>query len=240
MTTFAATNFKELQKYESFASVEEMDNSIYKYIDHINQYVPQSVIDVLLCLGRASLRCVGLSFMKQATIAKMTGYSRKTINKALKKLESLGVVDSVRTKTKSGRPSVKVMRILPFCLDRLHAGVTSMEADEASNDAGLTLVDEFEPFKNNHLKQERDNKQAVRGNIEKVLSFFKMKLEDRVKDGDKIEHLSSYAERVLRHEERKLLIKQQRQQQQQRKQRQNVHTTPKVDFNLFANMLGFE
>jgi biotin operon repressor len=154
--TFAAIDIQELKKHESFPSVEEMDKSIYSYIDHIRKDVPQSVINVLLCLGKASLRCVGLSFMKQATIAEQTGYSRKTINKALKTLESLGVVDSVRTKTKAGRPSVKVMRILPFCLERLQQGVTSYIGDKASHDGGLTLIDDFEPFETESQKQERD------------------------------------------------------------------------------------
>src|SRR5699024_769818 len=124
-----------------------MDQSIYDYIEHIRYDVPQSVIDVLLCLGRASLRYVGLSFMKQATIAKETGYSRKTVNKALKTLESWGVVDSIRTKTKAGRPSVKVVRNLPFSIERLHQGVTTNEADECNNDGDLTLIDKFETLK---------------------------------------------------------------------------------------------
>src|SRR5699024_1635431 len=124
-----------------------MDQSIYDYIEHIRYDVPQSVIDVLLCLGRASLRYVGLSFMKQATIAKETGYSRKTVNKALKTLESWGVVDSVRTKTKAGRPSVKVVRILPFSIERLHQGVTTNEAENKSVDNIDNMdVDQLQDF----------------------------------------------------------------------------------------------
>lgn len=165
MTTFAAINLKELKHFETFENIAQMDESIYNYIDFIQNDVPKSVIDVLLCLGKASLRCVGLSFMKQGTIAKETGYSRKTINKALKTLEALGVVDSVRTKTKAGRPSVKVVRILPFCLERLQQDVTSYKGDEANNDAELTLVDSFEPFEQEskkHLKEDnKDGEQDI-------------------------------------------------------------------------------
>lgn len=124
-----------------------MDESIYNYIDYIRHDVSKSVIDVLYCLGRSSLRCIGLSFMKQATIAKETGYTRKTVTKAIKRLEALGVVDSVRTKTKKdGRPSVKIIRILPFSLERLQQAVTSTEGDGANGDDGLTTIDEFEPL----------------------------------------------------------------------------------------------
>lgn len=219
MTTFAAINFKELRQYESFSSIEEMDKSIYEYIDHIRKDVPKSVIDVLLCLGKASLRCVGLSFMKQATIAKETGFSRKTINKALKTLETLGVVDSVRTKTQSGRPSVKVMRILPFCRERLHHKFSSNEGDEANGSKGLTLVDEFEPIKDESLKQEKHNisdsptiiqKVAklsttidLDGNLKNIVRFLALKVGDKVKQGLQIESFSSYCEKVLANEIRK-------------------------------------
>ncbi|AXI31452.1 hypothetical protein CIB87_21300 [Priestia megaterium] len=166
MTTFAAINLKELKEHESFKSLEEMDKSIYQYIDHIRHDVPQSVIDVLLCLGRASLRCIGLSFMKQSTMGNMTGYSRNTINKALKTLESLGIVDSVRTQTKSGRPSVKVMRILPFCLETLHQKITSTESNKPNGDNELNLIDEFEPIlteSKKHLKED-----SIQDNIDEI------------------------------------------------------------------------
>jgi biotin operon repressor len=220
--TFAAIDIQELKKHESFPSVEEMDKSIYSYIDHIRKDVPQSVIDVLLCLGKASLRCVGVSFMKQATIGEQTGYSRKTINKALKTLESLGVVDSVRTKTKAGRPSVKVIRILPFCLERLQQGVTSYIGDKASHDWGLTLIDEFEPFVTESQKQEidiiSDNKEIIEkvsnlsttidldGNLKNIVRYLALKIGDKVKKGLQIQSFSSYCEKVFSNEIRKFAV----------------------------------
>ncbi|MDE4086201.1 helix-turn-helix domain-containing protein [Planococcus maritimus] len=156
-----AINFEELRKHESFKSIVKMDESIYTHIDHIRHDVAKSVIDVLLCLGRSSLRCVGLSFMKQATIAKNTGYSRKTVNKALKTLEAYGVIDSVRTKTKKGRPSVKIVRILPFCLEKLQQAVTAIEAAHAYGDNGLNMIEKFEPFKSESPKTLKEDKNAV-------------------------------------------------------------------------------
>lgn len=158
MTNYTAIDFKQLKQYESFSSVAEMDKSTHNYIEYLQgKGVRQSVIDVLLCLGRASLRVVGVSFMKQDTIAANINLSRKTVNRALKTLEQFGVIDSVRTKTKKdGRPSVKVVRILPFCLERLHQAVTSMESEEVNGDNGLTLVENFEPIfteSKKHLKE---------------------------------------------------------------------------------------
>ncbi|AQX56049.1 hypothetical protein BC359_18215 [Priestia flexa] len=147
-----AINFKELRKYESFTTIDEMDDSIRQYTEHLRNDVAQSVVDVLWCLGRSSLRVVGISFKKQGTIAELIGLSRKTVNKAIKTLESLGVIDSVRTKTKKGRPSVKIIRILPFCLEKLHQAVTSNEVDEANNDVALTPIEIFESINLNQQK----------------------------------------------------------------------------------------
>ncbi|MFE4525840.1 hypothetical protein ACFRCQ_27860 [Cytobacillus firmus] len=215
-----AINFQELRKFESFKSISEMDESIYEYIDYLRNEVASSVIDVLLCLGRASLRCIGISFMKQATIANATGYSRKTINKAMKELEEFGVVDSVRTKTtKGGRPSVKVVRILPFCLERLQQRVTSRETNEVNADKGLTLIDEFEPFVTESPKQEKniisDKKSIIQkvsqlstnieldGKLKNIVRYLAIKVGDRVKNGLQIESFSSYCEKVLSNEIRR-------------------------------------
>ncbi|MEK4406685.1 helix-turn-helix domain-containing protein [Sporosarcina sp. FSL K6-6792] len=224
MTTFAAINLKELRQHETFASVGEMDKSIYEYIDYIRHDVPQSVIDVLLCLGKASLRCIGISFMKQATIAKDTGYSRKTINKAIKTLETLGVVDSKQTKTKAGRPSVKVMRILPFHLKRLQQGVTSYEGDKANGGNVLTLIDEFEPFVQESLKQENNNiresqsiiekvsklstNMDIDGNLKNVVRYLALKVGNKVKEGLRIESFGAYCEKVFANEVRRFAVMQ--------------------------------
>ncbi|MFS0688292.1 helix-turn-helix domain-containing protein [Sporosarcina sp. 179-K 8C2 HS] len=222
MTTYTAINLKELQKHETFKSVAEMEKNIYDYIEHIRHDVPKSVIDVLLCLGKASLRCVGISFMKQATIAADTGYSRKTINKALKTLERLGVVDSVRTKTQAGRPSVKVMRILPFSIERLQQAVTSSEADKANSDNGLTLIEEFEPFVQESVKLEsniiRDSKSIIEkvpklstdidldGTLKNIVRYLTLKVGDKVKQGLQIESFGAYCEKVFSNEIRRFAV----------------------------------
>ena len=200
---------------ETFDSIAAMDNAIYLHIDRIKNIVPKSAIKLLLKIGSHSLLAVGLSWCKQSTLAKELGVSRQTINALIKKLKELGVIRSFMTITKSrNRRSVNLLAIQPFD----NNGFTSEEAGEASKDEGLKVKIENEPFKQNHLKQEKNNKKAVQGNIDKILSFFKMKLNDRIKNGDNIEHLSSYAERVLRHEERKAAIKKQQQQARKAKE----------------------
>jgi DNA-binding MarR family transcriptional regulator len=232
MRAIKTIDFEELKQYESFNSIEEMDKSIYRYIDYIRHEVSKSVIDVLLCLGRASLRCIGISFMKQSTIAKETGYSRQTINKALKTLESLGIVDSVRTKTKSGRPSVKVIRILPFCLETLQQHFTSKEIAESNGDNELKLVEGFEPIKDESTKQEnnyKDNQSIIEkvaklstdlhfdGNLKNIVKYLALKLGEMIKKGLEIKNFGAYCEKVLANEVHKYAIKKQLEERQRQK-----------------------
>ncbi|MEG8975378.1 helix-turn-helix domain-containing protein [Priestia megaterium] len=254
MTAFTAINFQELKQYESFSDKYEMDKSIYEYIDFIRHDVPQSVVDVLLCLGKASLRSVGLSFMKQATIAEQTGYSRKTINKALKALEKFGVVDSVRTKTKAGRPSVKVMRILPFCLERLQQRVTAREANETNGDNGLNLIDDFEPIVKESPKQEKhiiSNNQSIieklsklsttidiDGKLKNIVRYLALKVGDKVKQGLQIKSFSAYCEKVFANEIRRFAVKQRVEEDQRRKQEEKQREFDLFVMNNFGK--GFE
>lgn len=220
---------------ETFDSIAAMDNAIYLHIDRIKHDVTPTTIKVLLALGSHSLLAVGLSWCKQATLAKEVGVTRQTVNKCIKQLVELGVIRSFMTITKArNRRSVNLIAIQPYD----NTVITTDEAPEANDDALLTVKIENEPFKNTHLKQEKNNKKAVQGNIDTILSFFKMKLNDRIKNGDNIKHLSSFAERTLRNEERKARIAAEKA-QQPRKQRQNVQAAPKIDFNLFSSMIGF-
>lgn len=152
-------DLKQIAKYSPFDSVPDMDATIYRTVDEIRGIVANSVVSVLRALGAASLRLPGISFMKQRTIAKKTGYSRVTVNKSLNVLGRLGIIDSVRTQTAAGRPSVKIYRIKPFNVDTLHQQLSTMYADKINPGAGLRLMGTFEPLvaeSKRHLKN--DNK----------------------------------------------------------------------------------
>lgn len=144
---FSKIDLMKLQEASPFNTVDEMDKHIYEYIQVLKNEVAKSVIDVLYALGRSSLRVVGISFKKQITIAEELKVSRKTVNKAVKILREIGVIDTVQTSTKAGRPSVLVYRILPFCSKRLQVVVTSGKVEKANNSGGLNVINEFEPIK---------------------------------------------------------------------------------------------
>jgi hypothetical protein len=189
-------DLKYLKQFELFSSQTDMDSSIYSYIEFLlEEGVRKSVIDVLRCLGASSLRILGISFKKQMTMALALGTSRKTVNKALQTLEVYDIIDAVQTKTKAGRPSGKVYRIKPFNIKRLQDAVTSKEADEASEDKGLTLMNDFQPFEQESFLNNLEDNNAVQGNtidqivVEQLKSEFVPKT---IVDNDFIELTKPY------------------------------------------------
>lgn len=145
MTTITL-NTKELKRYSLFSKQDEMDRSIWSYVEWLNEYnVRQSVIDVLLHLGSRALMTLGIAFPKQTTIAKCLKLSDKTVNLAIKDLEALDIIESKRT-LNGWQASGKVYRIKPFCLERLSQKVKSVKCVKPYSTNELTLVSDFEPY----------------------------------------------------------------------------------------------
>ncbi|PEB82846.1 transcriptional regulator [Bacillus cereus] len=104
---------KELRKYESFKSVAEMDNTIDKTLKEYNLKDSERVI--LIKLSQYSCKFVGVSYMKNQTLADSVGYSKRTVQRALKRLSELGIITRIEQKrAKSGGYGAFICVINPF------------------------------------------------------------------------------------------------------------------------------
>lgn len=104
---------KELRKYESFKSVTEMDNTIDKTLKEYNLKDSERVI--LIKLSQYSCKFVGVSYMKNQTLADSVGYSKRTVQRTLKRLSELGIITRIEQKrAKSGGYGAFICVINPF------------------------------------------------------------------------------------------------------------------------------
>ncbi|HDR7444360.1 MULTISPECIES: helix-turn-helix domain-containing protein [Bacillus] len=104
---------KELRKYESFKSVTEMDNTIDKALKEYNLKDSERVI--LIKLSQYSCKFVGVSYMKNQTLADSVGYSKRTVQRALKRLSELGIITRIEQKrAKSGGYGAFICVVNPF------------------------------------------------------------------------------------------------------------------------------
>ncbi|WP_026591417.1 helix-turn-helix domain-containing protein [Bacillus sp. UNC437CL72CviS29] len=118
---------KELRQYESFQSVAEMDKTIDRTLKEYNLKDSERVI--LLKLSNYSCKFVGVSYLKNNTLADLTGYSKRTIQRALKRFSKLGIITRIEQfKPVKGGYSAFICVINPF--ERHHELAPRKEATE--------------------------------------------------------------------------------------------------------------
>ena len=151
---YVTIDLTELAEYATFTSRNEMDEEIYEHIARLEaDELPDSVIEVLRFFGRSSLRLLGVSFAKYQTIADSVGISKRTVIRAVKKLEEYGVIDKLPTVKKwrgnSRKKSVNVIRIL----SEARQGDTAIEDVESTPEEHSEQITASEPSKSNHIKE---------------------------------------------------------------------------------------
>lgn len=118
---------KELRKYQSFNSVPEMDKTIDLTLKEYDLKDSERVI--LLKLSNYSCKFVGVSYLKNNTLADLTGYSKRSIQRALKRFSELGIITRIKQfKPVRGGYSAFICVINPF--ERHHELAPCKEAVE--------------------------------------------------------------------------------------------------------------
>ncbi|MEH6934570.1 helix-turn-helix domain-containing protein [Bacillus sp. JJ783] len=104
---------KELRKYQSFNSITEMDNSISEYLSVYK--LKESEYTVLWKLACYSCKFIGVSYLKVDSLADLTGYSKRTIQRALKVLSELRIITRINQfKPVKGGYSASITVINPY------------------------------------------------------------------------------------------------------------------------------
>lgn len=104
---------KELRKYSQFESVAEMDKSIENYLtEYALNERDRTVLWKVACY---SVKFVGVSYLKVQTLADLTGYAKRTIQRSLKSLTELGILTRIdQFKPVKGGYSASITVINPF------------------------------------------------------------------------------------------------------------------------------
>ncbi|SDZ85258.1 helix-turn-helix domain-containing protein [Bacillus nitratireducens] len=135
---------KELRKYESFKSVAEMDNTIDKVLKEYKLKDSERVI--LIKLSQYSCKFVGVSYMKNQTLADSVRYSKRTVQRVLKRLSELGIITRIEQKrAKSGGYGAFICVINPF---ECHLNLSSCKEAES-------------PCEESNEKQTEENKTII-------------------------------------------------------------------------------
>lgn len=105
--------FEYLATYKTFNSVQEMDQHIEQHIQQHYYDLTESERAIVYKLASHALNFPGVCHLKASTIADNIEISTKTVYRAIKRLESLGIIKKeITTKEKGGR-GANIYIILP-------------------------------------------------------------------------------------------------------------------------------
>lgn len=115
-----------LSEYAMFDSVKAMDEAIAEHIRR-NQYeLNETDRDVLMMLSRYSVKYKGAAHLKIDTIAAAIGKSGRTVQRSLRKLERLNIIERKEfIRKKSGGHGANIYVILP-----VNVGANSSERED--------------------------------------------------------------------------------------------------------------
>lgn len=83
---------KESTKMAQFRSIDELNGAIRTHIYRNKSNLSPSAIDVLKVLSRHAVKTPGVAWLKIDSIATLIGKHRTTIIRAIKRLETLGII----------------------------------------------------------------------------------------------------------------------------------------------------
>ncbi|WP_338452922.1 helix-turn-helix domain-containing protein [Niallia oryzisoli] len=107
-------NHETIKHYQSFATVEEMDQVVRGFLYKFKSSLSDGAIKVLHYLWNYSVKVIGVSFSKYDTMAAAVGLSRRTVIRAVKTLEELSFINKIPTARMNGKQGVNLFVIQPF------------------------------------------------------------------------------------------------------------------------------
>lgn len=137
-----SANYTEMKKLQSFENVVAMNEAIRGFLYTYKHELTPSAINVLKTVSRYACKIVGVAFLKVDTIAKLTGSSKRTVQRALKTLESYGVIErkaTIRERGGSGH-NVYVIRAVDGAV--IPHGTPQMSFREEVESVGVPSVEQ--------------------------------------------------------------------------------------------------
>ncbi|MFJ5624216.1 helix-turn-helix domain-containing protein [Peribacillus loiseleuriae] len=107
-------NFETIKHYQSFETIEEMDQSVRGFLYKHKAELSEGTNKVLLFIWRHSVKVVGVSFAKYDYIAINVQLSRRTVIRAVKMLEKFGIIKKIPTAKMNGKQGVNIIVIQTF------------------------------------------------------------------------------------------------------------------------------
>ncbi|MGG3737231.1 helix-turn-helix domain-containing protein [Aeribacillus pallidus] len=164
----ASADYNAMKQLKTFETKEELNNTVRAFLYHYKHELTPAAILTLKTISRFALKIPGVCWAKISTIASIIEKSSRTIHRALKQLEDLGIIERLKTIRKNGGYGHPVIIIKPIPGLLLPDHVTSDVTSEMSHRQNTTNTDmtsvqsakndsETEIFKTESLRVNKNN-----------------------------------------------------------------------------------
>ncbi|MEK4283203.1 helix-turn-helix domain-containing protein [Ureibacillus sp. FSL K6-0165] len=144
--------FEYLKEYTTFNSVEEMDQHVEKHIQAHYYNLTKSERAIVFKIAAHALQHPGACHLKVQTIADSLEISERTVYRAIKKLEKLGIIRKENTiRSQNGGQGANIYVILPFELNVSPEMSVRENADKANDDNVSEQKSENQPLNSFNL-----------------------------------------------------------------------------------------
>lgn len=104
-----------LSEYQTFDSTQELNHHVKQHTNRNRYDMNETDRNILQFISQYSIKYSGACHLKAFTIAEGIGKSRRTVERSVKKLIRLNVIDRINTtRAKSGGKGANIYRILPY------------------------------------------------------------------------------------------------------------------------------
>ncbi|MDQ0231371.1 DNA-binding Lrp family transcriptional regulator [Metabacillus malikii] len=133
-------NFETIKKYQSFATIEEMDKAVRGFLYEHKSALSEGTIAVLKVIWRHSAKVIGVSFASNDYLADEANVSRRTVIRAVNTLVEKGLIKRISTARMNGKQGANILVIQPYTeIDTLknkmspHDDTPSVTANKTEN-----------------------------------------------------------------------------------------------------------
>ncbi|QOS99829.1 hypothetical protein JNUCC42_03400 [Brevibacterium sp. JNUCC-42] len=110
---FSSEQTFEMAKYSHFKSKEELRRSIQEHLSKVNGKLAPSTMKVLDVLRIRAMKVFGVAYLKIETVMRLTKVSRASVERAIRKLEQVGILKRITTARKTGLQGANMFAFLP-------------------------------------------------------------------------------------------------------------------------------
>ncbi|MFD2089619.1 hypothetical protein [Brevibacillus brevis] len=109
-----AYTLETMEKYSRFTSREDLISTINQHLGSLQEKLTPATLKVLDAIRMRSKKIYGVAYLKIETIITLTKVSRASVERAIRKLDQVGIIKRVTTSRKTGLQGANIYYFLPL------------------------------------------------------------------------------------------------------------------------------